>query len=484
MINVRFAPSPTGMLHIGGARTALLNHLFADAMGGQMHVRIEDTDRERSSDVARDAIIDGLRWLGVLPDTKVVLQSDNCQLHRDAAQALLAKGAAYYCYETPETLQNKRELAEKKGGKYFYDRVWRDKSPQDAPPDIVPAIRLKAPLTGATMINDWVQGKVEISNSQLDDFVIMRGDQSPTYLLSCVVDDINMQISHVIRGDDHLVNGLRQSHIFKMLGSKIPEFAHIPLLHGADGKKFSKRHGASAIIEYQKMGYLPKALVNYLLRLGWGKGDDEKISLEEATKIFQLKDVSKAAARFDFAKLNYFNSLYLREMDPQILLPLLQDFLPEEDRMIDLTDSAFAKGLSGLCLRGDTLVEIAQKGDFYFHAPPLPPKDLKAAKALQIEHAPAILQALYQAFSAVEHSESTSSNNIQPQPQWQGEILHDVIGKVSEKLELGFGKVAQSLRAALTGSMASPDLTEILCVLGKKTVLERIALAQKFTKVS
>ncbi len=476
-INVRFAPSPTGMLHIGGARTALINYLFTLSNGGNYHLRIEDTDKQRSTDEAKQAIIDGLDWLGLLPKN-IILQSDNIGKHQEAAQALINKGAAYYCYETPEQLATKRLNAEKNGEKYIYDRFWRDKTVAEAKklaPNVTPSVRLKMPLDGTSMIDDMVQGKVEVGNEQLDDFIILRSDQSPTYLLSCVIDDVMMQISHIIRGDDHLTNAFRQLQLFNALDVTVPLFAHIPLLYGEDGKKFSKRHGAVAIAEYQKMGYLPDAINNYLLRLGWGKTlesaendakNDEIISPSEAASIFQLKDLSKAPARFDFAKLNHLNSLYLRDMPNQDLLVLTNDFLTPEQRENAQGMDAFGNGLAGLAQRADKLTDFTEIGAFYFTAPDITKlSDKKAEKAINSETAPAMLTELYQLFSAMNDTE------------WNREAIHSNISELVATLDVGFGKLAQPLRAVLSGTMASPDLSEIAACLGRDEVLRRIKIA-------
>ncbi|MCH9852988.1 MAG: glutamate--tRNA ligase [Alphaproteobacteria bacterium] len=488
-INVRFAPSPTGMLHIGGARTALINYLFTLSNGGNYHLRIEDTDKQRSTDEAKQAIISGLDWLGLLPKNNVpknniILQSDNIGKHQEAAHALISKGAAYYCYETPEQLATKRLNAEKNGEKYFYDRFWRDKSDAEAKklaPNITPSVRLKMPLDGASMIDDMVQGKVEVGNEQLDDFIILRSDQSPTYLLSCVIDDVMMQISHIIRGDDHLTNAFRQLQLFNALDVTAPLFAHIPLLYGEDGKKFSKRHGAVAISEYQKMGYLPDAINNYLLRLGWGKTlenaendakKDEIISPNEAATIFQLQDLSKAPARFDFAKLNHLNGLYLRDMPNQDLRSLTAEFLTTEQRENQQGMEAFEKGLAGLATRADKLTDFTDIGAFYFTAPDITNlTDKKAEKAINSETAPEMLTQLHQLFSAMGKSDDA----------WNREAIHKNISELVATLDVGFGKIAQPLRAVLSGTMASPDLSEIAACLGRDEVLKRIKNAiEKF----
>ncbi len=471
--NVRFAPSPTGMLHIGGARTALINKLFTLAQGGNYYLRIEDTDQERSTDEARQAIMDGLEWLGLLPDTDIILQSKNIRNHVEAAESLVAKGLAYYCYESPEQLAEKRMMAEKNGQKYIYDRFWRDKTEAEAKklaPNVAPSVRLKVPLDGANSIDDLVQGTVIVGNEQLDDFIILRSDKTPTYLLSCVVDDMDMQISHIIRGDDHLTNAFRQKQLFDALGAELPIFAHIPLLYGEDGKKFSKRHGAIAIAEYQKMGYLPDAIINYLLRLGWGKGDDEKITLDEAAKIFQLQDLSKAPARFDFMKLNFLNTLYIKEEEN--LLPLLDGFLMPEYRANKQGMEAFTKGLNGLAERAERLTAFATLGAFYFTPPNLEElEDLKALKALKSETAEQVLKLLHHYFKKMNDDD-----------EWHAETIHATLVKTVNKLKIGFGKVAQPLRAALSGTMASPDLSEIVDCLGRDETMKRIETALKFIR--
>src|SRR5579859_6329285 len=312
-VAVRFAPSPTGFLHIGGARTALFNWLFARHHGGQVHLRIEDTDRVRSTLEAVEAIVNGLNWLGLNWDGEIVHQFARAARHAEIAHQLLAAGRAYRCYCTPEELEAMRQRARAEKRSVRYDGTWRDRDPAEAPPGVAPAIRLRAPQEGATMIDDLVQGEVTVGNSELDDLIILRSDGTPTYNLSVVVDDHDMGITHVIRGDDHLNNAFRQTQIYRALGWKVPEFAHVPLIHGPDGAKLSKRHGALGVDAYREMGYLPEALRNYLLRLGWGHGDAEIISTAQAIEWFDLDGIGRAAARFDFAKLANLNGHYIRE---------------------------------------------------------------------------------------------------------------------------------------------------------------------------
>src|SRR6185312_15300821 len=319
---VRFAPSPTGFLHIGGARTALFNWLFAKHHGGTFRLRIEDTDRARSTQEAVDAIIDGMRWLELDWDGEIVFQSKQLTRHAEVARQLLAEGKAYYCFCTPQELEAMREKARAEGRSVRYDGTWRDRDPKTAPPGVPPVIRLKAPQTGETVIEDRVQGLVTVANEQLDDLIILRADGTPTYNLSVVVDDHDMAISHVIRGDDHFNNAFRQTQIYRALGWDVPVFAHVPLIHGPDGAKLSKRHGALGVDAYRDMGYLPAALRNYLLRLGWSHGDTEIISTAQAIEWFELDAVGRAPARFDFAKLANLNGHYIRETGDRSLVAL------------------------------------------------------------------------------------------------------------------------------------------------------------------
>ena len=324
----RFAPSPTGFLHIGGGRTALFNWLFARKHGGKMLLRIEDTDRERSTQGAIDAILDGLKWLELNWDGEVVYQFARAARHREVAEQLLAAGSAYYCYASPEELAEMREAARGEGRSKLYDGRWRDRDPSEARPNIKPVIRLKAPLTGETVVEDQVQGRVVWQNENLDDLVLLRSDGTPTYMLAVVVDDHDMGVTHIIRGDDHLTNAARQTQIYQALGWKVPVMAHIPLIHGPDGAKLSKRHGALGVEAYRAMGYLPVALRNYLVRLGWSHGDQEIFSTQEMIDAFELSGIGRSAARFDFAKLESLNGHYIRKSDDQTLVKMIEDLLP------------------------------------------------------------------------------------------------------------------------------------------------------------
>ncbi len=369
----RFAPSPTGILHIGGARTALFNWLFARAKGGKYLLRIEDTDKKRSTPEAVEAIIDGLGWLGLDWDGEITYQSEQQDRHRQVAEQLLAEGKAYRCYTSPEELATMRDAARARGERGGYDRHWRDKDQADAPEGVKPVIRIKAPLMGETLIHDLVQGEVRIENKELDDLVLLRADGTPTYMLSVVVDDHDMGITHIIRGDDHLTNAFRQQVIYDALGWPAPEFAHIPLIHGSDGAKLSKRHGALGVDAYREMGYLPAALRNHLLRLGWGHGDTEIIATEDVLKIFSLKNVGRGASRFDFQKLESFNAHYMRAMETDDLAECTRPFLEAAlgRPLRDKEESLLKKALPGLTVRAKTLVDLATSACFYFWERPL-----------------------------------------------------------------------------------------------------------------
>src|SRR4051794_4766678 len=314
-VRTRFAPSPTGLLHIGGARTALFNYLFSRHHGGEFLLRIEDTDRERSTDAATRVILEGLDWLGLARDGQTVFQSMRAARHAEVAHQMLEAGQAYYCYCTPEELRQMREQAVAEGRSPRYDGRWRDRDPREAPTGVKPSIRLKAPRDGSTVVEDLVQGTVRVANTELDDMIILRGDGTPTYLHAVVVDDHDMGISHVIRGDDHLTNTFRQVQVYQAMGWELPRFAHIPLIHGADGAKLSKRHGAVSVLEFREQGYLPEALCNYLLRLGWGHGDAEVLDQAEAIRLFDLDGVGRAPSRMDYARLTNLNGLYIRQAD-------------------------------------------------------------------------------------------------------------------------------------------------------------------------
>jgi glutamyl-tRNA synthetase len=369
----RFAPSPTGYLHIGGARTALFNWLYSRHHKGKVLLRIEDTDRQRSTQGAIDAIIDGLNWLGLDFDAPPVFQFARAPRHAEVARSLLDKGRAYYCYCTPEELQAMRDQAKAEGRPMRYNGHWRDRDPREAPAGVAPVIRLKAPQTGETLVKDQVQGEVRVANEQLDDMVLLRSDGTPTYMLSVVVDDHDMAITHVIRGDDHLTNTFRQVQLYQALDWNIPSFAHIPLIHGPDGAKLSKRHGALGVDAYRDMGYLPEALRNYLLRLGWAHGDDEIISSEQAVEWFDLDAVGRSPSRFDFAKLDNLNGHYLRAAENARLVALV---LPRIEKRLGHAPDAEGKerllaGMNGLKERAKTLEQLADNALFLFKSRPI-----------------------------------------------------------------------------------------------------------------
>jgi glutamyl-tRNA synthetase len=463
---VRFAPSPTGYLHIGSARTALFNWLFAHHHGGKMLLRIEDTDRARSTLEAVDAIYKGLEWLEISWDETPVHQFDRMERHVDVAKELLAKGMAYYCYCTPEELEVMREEARSKGLPPRYDGRWRDRSPDEAPKDIKPVIRFKAPQDGETIIHDLVQGEVKVSNSQLDDLILLRADGTPTFNLSVVVDDHDMGITHVIRGDDHLTNMFRQFHIFQSMDWKIPHYAHIPLIHGPDGAKLSKRHGALGVEAYRDMGFLPEALRNYLLRLGWSHGDAEIISTKEAIEWFDLNHVGRSPARFDFVKLTNLNGHYMRETDNDRLVKLVIPFI-EKNHGLTVTAEGhdlLSRGMNGLKQRAKTMIELASSALFYL-APQSP--DESAQKILNTDGSISILKTMEDYLKAF------------PEVSWSESQLENYTREIAEENNLSLGKVAQPLRAALTGKSVSPSVFEIMHVLGKDKALERLQVVLK-----
>src|SRR5580658_3876567 len=369
----RFAPSPTGFLHIGGARTALFNWLYARGRGGKMLLRIEDTDRERSTQAAIDAILDGLNWLGIGWDGEVVYQFARAARHREVVEQLLATGNAYRCYASTDELKDMREAARREGRSKLYDGRWRDRDPSEAPEGIKPAIRLKAPLSGETVIEDQVQGRVVWQNENLDDLVLLRSDGSPTYMLAVVVDDHDMGVTHVIRGDDHLNNTPRQMQIIKAMDWPMPVYGHVPMILGPDGAKLSKRHGALAVEAYRDMGYLPETMRNYLLRLGWSHGNDEIISTEQAIGWFNLENIGKSPARFDFKKLDNLNAHYIRISDDDALIKAIEAERARSGQVEALSPTARARlvaALPELKARAKTIIELAQAAEFLFRDGP------------------------------------------------------------------------------------------------------------------
>ena len=461
----RFAPSPTGFLHIGGARTALFNWLYAKHTNGKFLLRIEDTDKKRSTEEAVNAIYEGLRWLGLDWDGEAHGQAARADRHAEIANRLLAAGNAYRCYCSPDELLAMRDEAKAAGGPIRYDGRWRDRDPSEAPAGVAPVVRLKIPRTGETAIEDKVRGRVAVSNEQLDDFILLRADGRPTYMLAVVVDDHDMGVTHVIRGDDHLTNCVRQSHIYRAMNWEMPVFAHIPLIHGADGAKLSKRHGAMGARDYRDMGYLPEAIRNYLLRLGWGHGDDEIISDVQAIDWFDLDGLGKAAARFDIAKLASFNAHYIKQADDQRLARLIRPKLEMEiaGPIGEAAFSSLVHGMPGLKNRAKTLLDLAESSLFYVRSPPLPMTE-KAKKGLDREGV-GILSEARDVFLALS--------------DWTREGLHDATRDFAETKGLKLGKVARPLRSALTGSHVSPSVFEIMAALGRDATMERLAVALK-----
>ncbi|MBY0258810.1 glutamate--tRNA ligase [Methylobacterium sp.] len=461
----RFAPSPTGYLHIGGARTALFNWLYARRFGGRMLLRIEDTDRERSTQGAIDAILDGMRWLGLDWDGDVIYQYARAERHREAAMSLLDSGNAYRCYATPEELTAMREAARAEGRPLRYDGRWRDRDPSDAPAGVKPVIRLRAPADGETVVEDAVQGRVVWQNKDLDDLVLLRSDGNPTYMLAVVVDDHDMGVTQVIRGDDHLTNAARQRQIYDALGWVAPAMAHIPLIHGADGAKLSKRHGALGVDAYRDLGYLPAALRNYLVRLGWSHGDQEVFSTEEMIAAFDLKAIGRSPARFDFAKLENLNGLYIRSAADADLVQAIADVLPAlgPSRGIpvpmapDLRDRLTA-AMPGLKERAKTLVELLDSAYYLTAMRPLVPDE--KAKGLLGDEARARLAALLPALEALS--------------DWDAAATEGAVRHFAEANGLKLGQIAQPLRAALTGRATSPPVFDVMAVLGRTECLGRL----------
>jgi glutamyl-tRNA synthetase len=461
----RFAPSPTGFLHIGGARTALFNWLYARGRNGKMLLRIEDTDRERSTEAAIAAILDGLKWLGINWDGDAVYQSTRSDRHREVVEQLLACGQAYRCYASPQELVEMRDAARREGRARLYDGRWRDRDPAERAAGINPAIRLKAPLTGETLIEDQVQGRIVWQNENLDDLVLLRSDGTPTYMLAVVVDDHDMGVTHIIRGHDHLTNAARQVQIYQALGWPVPVMAHIPLIHGPDGSKLSKRHGALGVDAYRGMGYLPAAMRNYLVRLGWSHGDQEIFSTHEMIAAFDLAHIGRSPARFDFAKLESLNGHYIRQSSGADLLVELERALPHiaggEELASKLTPTRRAQVLAamgGLKERAKTLIELADGMRFILADRPL--RLDQKAQALLNADARSMLCALKDELAKLD--------------AWTAASTEGAIRAFTERTGAKLGNVAQPLRAALTGRTTSPSIFDVMAVLGKNETLARL----------
>ena len=464
-IVTRFAPSPTGFLHIGGARTALFNWLYARGRGGKMLLRIEDTDRERSTQAAIDAIIDGLAWLGLEWDGEVVYQFSRAARHREVAERMLAAGHAYRCYASQQELDAMREKARAEGRTRLYDGRWRDRALGEAPAGIKPTIRLRAPLTGETIVEDQVQGRVVWQNENLDDFVLLRSDGTPTYMLAVVVDDHDMGVTHIVRGDDHLNNAARQTQIYQALGWPVPVMAHIPLIHGPDGSKLSKRHGALGIDAYRAMGYLPAALRNYLVRLGWSHGDQEIFSADEMVRVFDLPHFGRSPALFDLAKLEIINGHYIRASSDEDILVALEQALPhiadgmalKQKMTSDLRRSLLAT-MPALKERAKTLIDLLDSSRFLWADRPLALDD--KAQALLTPEARSMIGILVDDLASI--------------GSWDAGAIEAAIRAFAEKTGAKLGSVAQPLRAALTGRTTSPGIFEVLAALGKAESLARL----------
>ncbi len=464
----RFAPSPTGYLHIGGARTALFNWLYAKANGGKMLLRIEDTDRARSTTEAVNALVDGLNWLGLDWDGDPISQFLRVERHQEVANMLLNSGNAYKCYASQAELEEMRELARQEKRSPRYDGRWRDRDPSEAPEGVSPVIRLKTPMTGETVIEDMVQGQVRFPNDDLDDLILLRSDGTPTYMLAVVVDDHDMGVTDIIRGDDHLTNAARQVNIYDALGWGVPKMAHIPLIYGPDGAKLSKRHGATGAEAYRAMGYLPDALRNYLVRLGWSNGDQEFFTAEELLSVFSTKGMGRSPSRFDFAKLENMNSHYIREAKSDDLVAAIENILPEiedgewyQKRWNDECRAQFVTLMPALKERAKTLLDLLSGARFLFADLPVTVEE-KALSVLDKEDGEArkMLADLIPTLESIE--------------TWSLEVIDQTVRDFIADNDLKMGKVMQPIRVAATGTTTAPGVFEIMHVLGKQECISRI----------
>ena len=458
-IRTRFAPSPTGYLHIGGARTALFSWLFARKHGGQFILRVEDTDRERSTDASVQAILDGMKWLQLDYDEGPYFQTERMERYQVVIQQLLDSGQAYYCYSSKEELEAMRTEQMARKEKPRYDGRYRDFK-GTPPADINPVIRFRNPIEGHVVIDDLVKGAVVVENSELDDLIIARSDGLPTYNLTVVVDDLDMNITHVIRGDDHLNNTPRQINILRALGAGLPQYAHLPMILGDDGKRLSKRHGAVSVMQYADDGYLPEALLNYLVRLGWSHGDQELFSREEMIDLFELDSVNSAASTFNPGKLLWLNEQYLKTAEPSKITSELEDRL-QANSISTLDGPPLEAAVSALRERSKTLVAMAESARYFYQDPSS--YDEGAAEKHFQEGSDGVLASLIEALNKVE--------------EWQATLLHQCVAEQAKHLELKMGKVGMPLRVALTGGTDSPDIGLTLQLIGKEAVLRRIAKA-------
>ncbi|WP_439525420.1 glutamate--tRNA ligase [Roseovarius mucosus] len=455
----RFAPSPTGYLHIGGARTALFNWLFARGRGGKFLLRIEDTDRARSTPEATQAILDGLAWLGLDHDDEAISQFERADRHAEVARKLLAEGMAYKCFATQDEIETFREAARAEGRSTLYQSPWRDATPDQHPTDMPHVIRIKAPRDGVTVIRDEVQGDVTIRNDQLDDMVLLRGDGTPVYMLAVAVDDHDMGVTHVIRGDDHLNNAARQMMIYQAMGWPLPVYAHIPLIHGPDGKKLSKRHGALGVEEYQKMGYPAAGIRNYLARLGWSHGDAEFFDDAQAQAWFDLKGIGKSPARLDFKKLENLCGQHIAAADDAALLHELQGFLAAtgQPALDDTKLTLFSRGMYCLKERAKTFPELLDKAAFILETRPIQPEE-KAAEQLDTVSRGILKELTPQLQTAT----------------WTREDIEGLATQFAEDHGMKFGKLAGPLRAALAGRSATPSVFDMMLVLGRDETIARL----------
>lgn len=465
----RFAPSPTGYLHIGGARTALFNWLFAKANAGKMLLRIEDTDRARSTVEAVTALLDGLTWLGLDWDGEPVSQFSRVNRHREVVDQLLASGNAYKCYASPDELAEMREKANAEKRPSLYDGRWRDRDPSEAPVGVDPVIRIKSPRDGETIVQDIVQGEVRFPNKDLDDLVLLRSDGTPTYMLAVVVDDHDMDVTHIVRGDDHLTNAARQSIIYNALGWDIPVMAHIPLIYGPDGAKLSKRHGATGAEAYRAMGYLPEALRNYLVRLGWAHGDEEFFTTAELEKLFSLEGIGKSPSRFDFAKLENMNGHYIRAADDKQLVKQIHSILHEieggdwyQERWNDEIESKLVVAMPALKERAKTLLELIDGARFLIGERPIEIEE-KAASILDADG------------GAARKTLTALIPRLKELSTWDIETIDATVRAFTEDQGLKLGKVAQPIRSALTGRTSAPGVFEVMAVLDKDECLARLS---------
>lgn len=459
-IVTRFAPSPTGYLHIGSARTALFNYLFAKHNDGKFLLRIEDTDKQRSTKEATDAIFNSLKWLGLDWDDDVVFQSARNELHKAAALKLVENGGAYYCFTPQEDIDNLREAAAQNKQHFIFKSPWRDVDPATYPNDIKPVVRLKAPREGVTIIRDHLQGDVVIHNDHLDDMVLLRGDGTATYMLAVVIDDHDMGVTHIIRGDDHLTNAARQILLYQAFGFEVPVMVHIPLIHGSDGAKLSKRHGALGVEAYKDMGYVPEALCNYLLRLGFSHGDDEIISRKQAVEWFDINGLGKSPARLDFAKMKHLNAHYLRAMSDDILTEMVSDILKQDYLISEIEQSYIKQGMNSLKTRSELIVDLVALSKIYLVNTPIVYMDdaLTVIKNCNKE-------LLSQVIVALKDLTDFDKDSVQV-----------ALKAVAERNNIKIGELMAPIRALLTGMSSSPSVFEIISIIGKNNTIYRLSI--------